>query len=117
MIAVITSHNEIKFPLYPRICWSLSSQVSLSLLRRSAAAPFLSFPLCFILSLSSSSQLLLYFTVIKPGNFNQVAKREFLLGQERKSELLFNVAVLSFLLSTSISFLFSAAAELNLGSL
>lgn len=73
-------------------------------------------PLFHILSFSSS-QLLLYFTAIKPGNFNQVAQREFLQGQERKSELLFNAAVLSFLLSTSISTLFSSAAELNLGSL
>lgn len=44
---------------------------------------------------------LLYFTAIKPGNFNQVAQHEFLQGQERKSELLFNAAALSFLLSTS----------------
>ena len=88
-----------------------------SLLRRSATTLFLSFALCFIFSLSSTSQVLLYFTAIKAGNFNQVAQREFLQGQERKSELLFNVAVLSFLLSTSISFLFSSAAELNLGSL
>lgn len=54
----------------------------------------------------SSSQLLLYFTAIKPGNFNQVAQREFLQGHER-SELLFNAVVLSFLFSFSTSSLFS----------
>lgn len=56
-------------------------------------------------SSSSSSQLLLYFTAIKPGNFNQVAQREFLQGHER-SELLFNAVVLSFLFSFSTSSLF-----------
>lgn len=55
---------------------------------------------------SSSSQLLLYFTAIKPGNFNQVAQREFLQGHER-SELLFNAVVLFFLFSFSTSSLFS----------
>lgn len=71
----------------------LSFQVSS---RCSAATALLSFALCFLFSLSSSSQLLLYFTAIKPGNFNQVAQREFLQGQER-SEPLFNAVVLSFL--------------------
>lgn len=44
---------------------------------------FFSFPLSQTL-FSSSSQLLLYFTAIKPGNFNQVAQREFLQGQGGK---------------------------------
>lgn len=74
----------------------LSFQVSS---RCSAATALLSFALCFLFSLSSSSQLLLYFTAIKPGNFNQVAQREFLQGQER-SEPLFNAVVLSFLFSS-----------------
>lgn len=58
------------------------------------------------LSSSSPSQLLLYFTAIKPGNFNQVAQHEFLQAHER-SELLFNAVVLSFLFSFSTSSLFS----------
>lgn len=88
-------------------------QVSFSLPCCSAAAAFLSFALCFIFSLSSSSQLLLYFTAIKPGNFNQVAQREFLPGQERTGELLFNVAVLSFLFSSPPPSRLSFLPQLN----
>lgn len=72
-----------------------------SLPLHSAASSLLSSSLRFLFPPCSAAQLLLYFTAIKAGNFNQVAQREFLQGQKR-SELLFNAAVSFF---PSFSFL------------